>query len=42
MAIIEAMKMFHPVKAKNAGQIRESLVQGGNEVDAGQTLFRLG
>lgn len=42
VAIIEAMKMFHPVKAKNAGQISEILVQGGNEVDAGQTLFRLG
>ncbi len=42
VAVIEAMKMFHPVKAKCAGQISEILVQSGLEVDAGQTLFRLG
>ncbi|OZY41290.1 acetyl-CoA carboxylase biotin carboxyl carrier protein subunit [Pseudomonas fragi] len=42
VAVIEAMKMFHPVKAKCAGQISEILVQSGIEVDAGQTLFRLG
>lgn len=42
VAVIEAMKMFHPVKARCAGQISEILVQSGIEVDAGQTLFRLG
>ena len=42
VAVIEAMKMFHPVKAKCAGQISEILVRSGIEVDAGQTLFRLG
>ncbi|AZD36972.1 Biotin carboxyl carrier protein of acetyl-CoA carboxylase [Pseudomonas chlororaphis subsp. aurantiaca] len=42
LAIIEAMKMFHPVKAKSAGRISAILVQGGAEVEAGQPLFRLG
>ncbi|WDU64227.1 acetyl-CoA carboxylase biotin carboxyl carrier protein subunit [Pseudomonas poae] len=42
VAVIEAMKMFHPVKAKVAGQVIEILVEAGVEVDAGQSLFRLG
>ena len=42
VAVIEAMKMFHPVKAKVAGQVVEILVEAGVEVDAGQSLFRLG
>lgn len=42
VAVIEAMKMFHPVKAKAAGQVVEILAQGGVEVEAGQALFRLG
>ncbi|WJV26325.1 MULTISPECIES: acetyl-CoA carboxylase biotin carboxyl carrier protein [Pseudomonas] len=42
LAIIEAMKMFHPVKAKSAGRIDAILVQGGAEVETGQPLFRLG
>lgn len=42
VAIIEAMKMFHPVKAKVAGQVQAILAQSGAEVEAGQPLFRLG
>jgi len=42
LAILEAMKMFHPVKAKTAGQVTAILAQGGTEVEAGQSLFRLG
>ncbi|WP_447789550.1 acetyl-CoA carboxylase biotin carboxyl carrier protein [Pseudomonas farris] len=42
LAVIEAMKMFHPVKAKAAGRITAILAQSGAEVEAGQSLFRLG
>lgn len=42
VAVIEAMKMFHPVKAKVAGTLVEILAQAGVEVEAGQALFRLG
>lgn len=42
VAVIEAMKMFHPVKAKAAGKLVEILAQAGVEVEAGQALFRLG
>ncbi|WP_242200258.1 MULTISPECIES: acetyl-CoA carboxylase biotin carboxyl carrier protein subunit [unclassified Pseudomonas] len=42
LAVLEAMKMFHPVKAKTAGRISAILAQGGTEVEAGQPLFRLG
>lgn len=42
VAVIEAMKMFHPVKAKVAGRLVEVLAQAGAEVEAGQALFRLG
>ncbi|PRA25923.1 acetyl-CoA carboxylase biotin carboxyl carrier protein [Pseudomonas poae] len=42
VAVIEAMKMFHPVKAKVAGKLVEILAQAGVEVEAGQALFRLG
>lgn len=41
VAVIEAMKMFHPVKAKVAGKLAEILAQAGAEVEAGQALFRL-
>ena len=41
VAVIEAMKMFHPVKAKVAGKLAEILAQAGAEVAAGQALFRL-
>lgn len=42
VAVIEAMKMFHPVKAKVGGKLVEVLAQAGAEVEAGQALFRLG
>ncbi|MFJ2684920.1 acetyl-CoA carboxylase biotin carboxyl carrier protein [Pseudomonas sp. NPDC087342] len=42
LAVLEAMKMFHPVKAKTAGRISAILAQSGVEVEAGQSLFRLG
>ena len=42
LAVLEAMKMFHPVKAKTAGRISAILAQSGAEVEAGQSLFRLG
>ncbi|MHC8285555.1 acetyl-CoA carboxylase biotin carboxyl carrier protein [Pseudomonas sp. XS1P51] len=42
LAVLEAMKMFHPVKAKVAGQVTAILAQSGAEVEAGQSLFRLG
>ena len=42
VAVIEAMKMFHPVKAKVAGTLVDILAQAGVEVEAGQALFRLG
>lgn len=42
LAVIEAMKVFHPVKAKTVGRITAILAQSGTEVEAGQSLFRLG
>ncbi|PMX23384.1 MULTISPECIES: acetyl-CoA carboxylase biotin carboxyl carrier protein subunit [Pseudomonas] len=42
LAVLEAMKMFHPVKAKAAGHVTAILAQSGTEVEAGQALFRLG
>ncbi|KMT52339.1 acetyl-CoA carboxylase biotin carboxyl carrier protein [Pseudomonas fildesensis] len=42
LAVLEAMKMFHPVKAKAAGKITAILARSGAEVEAGQALFRLG
>ncbi|KPG98308.1 acetyl-CoA carboxylase [Pseudomonas sp. RIT-PI-q] len=42
LAVLEAMKMFHPVKAKIAGQVTAILARSGAEVEAGQSLFRLG
>ncbi|QAY85232.1 acetyl-CoA carboxylase biotin carboxyl carrier protein [Pseudomonas arsenicoxydans] len=42
LAVLEAMKMFHPVKAKTAGQVTAILAHSGAEVEAGQSLFRLG
>ncbi|MCK9814518.1 acetyl-CoA carboxylase biotin carboxyl carrier protein subunit [Pseudomonas sp. MAFF 302046] len=42
VAVLEAMKMFHPVKAKTPGRISAILAQSGVEVEAGQSLFRLG
>lgn len=41
VGLIEAMKVFNAVKATQAGQIEEILVQNGAEVEAGSPLFRL-
>lgn len=42
LAVLEAMKMFHPVKAKTAGKVTAILAQSDAEVEAGQSLFHLG
>lgn len=42
LAVIEAMKMFHPLKAQAAGVVSAILVKGGEEVQAGQVLIRIG
>ncbi|MBX8511728.1 acetyl-CoA carboxylase biotin carboxyl carrier protein subunit [Pseudomonas cichorii] len=42
LAVIEAMKMFHPLKTSRAGIVEAILVDGGTEVEAGQPLFRIG
>jgi len=39
---IEAMKVFTEIRAERDGTIADVLVQTGQEVDAGQPLFRLG
>ncbi|EPJ85445.1 MULTISPECIES: acetyl-CoA carboxylase biotin carboxyl carrier protein subunit [Pseudomonas] len=40
LAVLEAMKMFHPVKAKIGGRVSAILAHSGDEVEAGQSLFR--
>ena len=40
LCVIEAMKMFNEVRAEREGSVREVLVQSGQEVEAGQPLFR--
>ncbi|MFS2100236.1 acetyl-CoA carboxylase biotin carboxyl carrier protein subunit [Variovorax sp. Varisp85] len=40
LCVIEAMKMFNEVRAEREGTVREVLVQSGQEVEAGQPLFR--
>ena len=42
LAVVEAMKMFHPVKAEMAGVVSAILVANGEEVQAGQALFTIG
>lgn len=42
LAVVEAMKMFHPVKAETAGVVTAILVATGEEVQAGQALIRIG
>ncbi|RMR32067.1 Acetyl-CoA carboxylase, biotin carboxyl carrier protein [Pseudomonas syringae pv. coriandricola] len=42
LAVVEAMKMFHPVKAEIACVVTDILVTNGEEVQAGQALFTLG
>jgi acetyl-CoA carboxylase biotin carboxyl carrier protein len=41
LCVIEAMKMFHQVRAERDGTISEVLVSSGQEVEAGQELMRL-
>jgi acetyl-CoA carboxylase biotin carboxyl carrier protein len=41
LCVIEAMKMFHEVRADRDGTITEILVASGQEVEAGQQLMRM-
>lgn len=41
LAVLEAMKMFHPLKADADGVVEAILVAGGTEVEAGQVLVRI-
>lgn len=41
VGLLEAMKVFNPVRATVAGTIEEVLVAAGAEVDMGTPLFRL-
>ena len=41
LCMIEAMKMFTELRAERDGTVAEILVQSGQEVEAGQALFRL-
>ena len=40
LCVIEAMKMFNEVRAERAGSVRQVLAHSGQEVEAGQPLFR--
>jgi len=40
LCVIEAMKMFHEVRAEQDGTVSEILVASGQEVEAGQELMR--
>lgn len=41
LCVIEAMKSLNVIEADRAGRIAGILVQGGQEVDVGQALFRI-
>jgi acetyl-CoA carboxylase biotin carboxyl carrier protein len=41
LCLLEAMKSFHVVEAKRDGVVRAILAGNGQEVDAGQPLFRV-
>ncbi len=41
LCIVEAMKMFHQVRANKAGRIDAILAQPGEEVESGQPLFSI-
>jgi len=41
LCVIEAMKMFNELRADRDGTLRAILVESGQEIDIGQTLFRL-
>jgi acetyl-CoA carboxylase biotin carboxyl carrier protein len=40
LCLIEAMKLFHALNAERDGRIAAILAENGQEVDAGQPLFR--
>lgn len=40
LCVIEAMKMFNEVRAERAGTVQQVLAHSGQEVEAGQPLFR--
>lgn len=42
LCVIEAMKMFNEVRADRAGTVARVLAASGQEVEAGQPLFRFG
>ncbi|UCJ18490.1 acetyl-CoA carboxylase biotin carboxyl carrier protein subunit [Pseudomonas sp. MM211] len=41
LAVLEAMKMFHPLKAEADGVVEAILAASGTEVEAGQVLVRI-
>ena len=41
LCIVEAMKLMNEIEAEQAGTIEEILVENGQSVEFGQTLFRL-
>lgn len=41
LCVVEAMKMFHHVKATADGVLDAQLAEAGTEVDTGQPLFRI-
>jgi acetyl-CoA carboxylase biotin carboxyl carrier protein len=41
LCVIEAMKVFNEVQAERTGVVQAVLVQTGDEVEAGQALFRV-
>jgi acetyl-CoA carboxylase biotin carboxyl carrier protein len=41
VCVIEAMKMFNELRADRDGTLRAILVESGQEVEIGQTLFRV-
>ena len=41
ICVVEAMKIFHEVKADSRARIEELLVKSAQEVEAGETLFCL-
>jgi len=42
LCVIEAMKMFNEVSAEAAATVQSVLVRSGQEVEAGEPLFRFG
>ncbi|WP_321819745.1 MULTISPECIES: acetyl-CoA carboxylase biotin carboxyl carrier protein subunit [unclassified Burkholderia] len=41
LCTIEAMKVFHAIESEYEGRVAEVLVNSGDEVEAGQPLFRI-